>query len=156
MPNKTFQVLSIEDNEPDFDLLKKALLKIPNISLDITHIVNGQTAVDYIFKKGKFKDSVTPDLIILDINLPKINGYEILKKIKKSKKYKSIPVIMFSTSSLEEDIKKSYEAHANSYVIKSFEVQTLFQKIAIMGEYWLKTSEIPKQGSICIIKEEQE
>lgn len=150
--NNKFQILSIEDNEPDFDLLKKALLKIPDISFDITHISNGQTALEYIFKRKTFKEAITPDLIILDINLPKISGYEILRKIKKSPKYKAIPVIMFSTSSSEEDIKKSYDAHANSYVIKSFNVDNLFQKIATMGEYWLKTSEIPKHGNIYIIQ----
>ena len=96
MTNKTFNILSIEDNEPDFMLLKEALLKISNITISITNISNGQTALDYIFKKNIHKNAVTPQLIILDINLPKVNGHEILKKIKKSKEYKSIPVIIFT------------------------------------------------------------
>ncbi len=152
MTDTTFNILSIEDNEPDFTLLDTALHRIPDIKLEITNISNGQTALEYIFKKNKFKEAKTPDLIILDINLPKIGGYELLKKIKNDKKYKVIPVIMFSNSSEEEDIQKSYDAYANSYIVKSFSTKNLFEKIATMGEYWLKTSVLPNAGNLYIIK----
>lgn len=152
MTNKEFKILSIEDNEPDFTLLKEALNRIPDLDLTIINISNGQKAIDFVFKKNEFKNVETPDLIVLDINLPKISGYEILDKIKKNKKYKVIPVIMFSTSSDDEDIKKSYESYANSYIIKSFDIKSLFEKIATMGEYWLKTSAITKADNICIVK----
>lgn len=148
MTNKTFNILSIEDNEPDFMLLKEALLKISNITINITNINNGQKALDYIFKKKEYKNSITPQLIILDINLPKVNGHEILKKIKKSKKYKSIPVIIFSGLESEENIQKSYEEYANSYITKNYDIEPLLKKIITMGEYWLKTSEIPKINDI--------
>lgn len=152
MTDKEFKILSIEDNEPDFTLLKEALNRIPDLDLTIINISNGQKAIDFVFKKNEFKNVETPDLIVLDINLPKISGYEILDKIKKNKKYKVIPVIMFSTSSDDEDIKKSYESYANSYIIKSFDIKSLFEKIATMGEYWLKTSAITKADNICIVK----
>jgi len=76
-----FYILSIEDNEPDFTILEKALNRIPDIKLNIKNINNGEKAINFIFKKNEFKNEKTPDLIILDINLPKISGYEILKKI---------------------------------------------------------------------------
>jgi len=142
MTKKTFEILSIEDNEPDFSLLKKALTEIPDIFINLTNIANGQSALDYIFKRNIYKNSKTPHLIILDINLPKMNGHEILRKIKRSKKYKIIPVIMFSSSMIEDDIRKSYEEYANSYIAKSFDVKSLFEKIKKIGEYWLTTSEI--------------
>jgi len=142
MTKKTFEILSIEDNEPDFSLLEKALTEIPDISINLTNISNGQSAIDYIFKRNIYKNSKTPHLIILDINLPKMNGHEILRKIKRSKKYKIIPVIMFSSSMIEDDIRKSYEEYANSYIAKSFDVKSLFEKIKKIGEYWLTTSEI--------------
>jgi len=142
MTKKTFEILSIEDNEPDFSLLEKALTEIPDISINLTNISNGQSALDYIFKRNIYKNSKTPHLIILDINLPKMNGHEILRKIKRSKKYKIIPVIMFSSSMIEDDIRKSYEEYANSYIAKSFDVKSLFEKIKKIGEYWLTTSEI--------------
>ena len=142
MTKKAFEILSIEDNEPDFSLLEKALTEIPDISINLTNISNGQSAIDYIFKRNIYKNSKTPHLIILDINLPKMNGHEILRKIKRSKKYKIIPVIMFSSSMIEDDIRKSYEEYANSYIAKSFDVKSLFEKIKKIGEYWLTTSEI--------------
>ena len=142
MTKKTFEILSIENNEPDFSLLEKALTEIPDISINLTNISNGQSALDYIFKRNIYKNSKTPHLIILDINLPKMNGHEILRKIKRSKKYKIIPVIMFSSSMIEDDIRKSYEEYANSYIAKSFDVKSLFEKIKKIGEYWLTTSEI--------------
>ena len=142
MTKKTFEILSIEDNEPDFSLLKKALTEIPDIFINLTNIANGHSDLDYIFKRNIYKNSKTPHLIILDINLPKMNGHEILKKIKRSKIYKTIPVIMFSSSTMEEDIRKSYEEYANSYIAKSFDVKSLFEKIKKIGEYWLTTSEI--------------
>ena len=148
MTNKTFNILSIEDNEPDFMLLKEALLKIPNISINIININNGQKALDYIFKKKEYKKAITPQLIILDINLPKVNGHEILKRIKKSRKYKAIPVIIFSGLETKEDIQKSYEEYANSYITKNYDLEPLLKKITTMGEYWLKTSEIPKINDI--------
>jgi CheY-like chemotaxis protein len=150
---RLYKILSIEDNEPDFELLKKALENITDINIEITNISNGQHAIDYIFKKGKYENAETPDLIVLDINLPRLNGYEILDKIKLDANYRSIPVIMFSTSSSEEDIQKSYNAHANSYVIKSFDVKTLFNKISAIGEYWLKTSEIPNTNNLFVIED---
>ena len=153
MRKKIYNILSVEDNEPDFALLNKALSRIEGMELKIKHISNGEIALNYIFKKGEFKDVPTPDLIILDINLPKISGIEILKAIKRSLNYKSIPVIMFSTSNLEEDIQKSYNANANSYVIKSFDITTLSKKIFSMAEYWLKISEIPNSDNLFIIEE---
>lgn len=155
MTNK-FDILSVEDNQPDFDLLKTALNRIPDLELNIVNIKNGKDALDYIFKRNGYKDAKTPDLIVLDINLPKLSGLEIVKKVKSNKKYKVIPVIMFSTSSLEEDINESYLLHANSYIIKSFGATSLFEKIATMGEYWLKTSVSVKADNICIIKNSEE
>ena len=151
MANKHFTILSIENNVPDFNLLKEALLQIPDLDLDIINITNGKESLDFIFKNLHFDNRPYPDLIILDINLPVIDGYDILRKIKNSNLYRSIPVIMYSTSDAEKDIKESYHLYANSYIIKSFDIDDLFKKIANMGEYWLKTEELPKNG-ICLIK----
>jgi len=149
---KRFTVLSIEDNKPDFVLLEKALNKIEGLSLDIINIPSGEKSLDFIYKKGEYTEATTPDLIILDINLPLLDGQEILKILKEDKKYRIIPVIMFSTSDNEKDIKKSYGLYANSYITKTFDINELFRKIADMGEYWLKTSEIPNLNNICIVQ----
>lgn len=144
---KVFNILSIEDNKADFDLLKKALLSIKNIKMDIINIGDGKEALEYIHKNS----TKIPDLIILDINLPSISGIEILKILKNNNKYKHIPIIVFTTSDSEDDINKCYELYANSYITKTFEVNDLFKKIHSLGEFWLKSSKLPNKH-IYIIK----
>lgn len=152
MQKKEYSILSIEDNYPDFDLLKKALLEnCCDISIKFKHIVDGDTALNYLFKKGIYEKAQSPDIIILDINLPGTGGLEILKRIKSDEKIKHIPVIIFTTSESDQDIQEAYLRYANSYITKTFSLPELFKKIAIIGDYWLKTTEIPTSG-ICIMQ----
>lgn len=151
---KRFTVLSIEDNKPDFVLLKNALERIPDISLDIINIDNGEDALNFLYKKEEFKSAPTPNIIILDINLPSIDGKEILKAIKNDKNYKSIPVIIFSTSDYYADVEEMYKLHANSYITKTFDIKELFHKINMIGEYWLKSNELPDKNNFCFINRE--
>jgi len=143
MRRNTFTILSIEDNELDFEILKQGLNKIKGLSLNIINIVSGEDALKFMYKKGEYKSASTPDLILLDINLPLINGKEVLKILKNDKKYKTIPIIMFSTYDHFIEIEEAYKLQANSYVIKTFDIKSLFNKIANIGEYWLKTNELP-------------
>jgi len=152
---KRFTVLSIEDNEADFVLLKKALETIPDLSLDIVNISNGNTAMDFLYKRDDFKSAPTPNIIILDINLPSVNGKEILKTIKTDENYKSIPVIIFSTSDYYVDIEETYQLHANSYITKTFDINELYKKITMIGEYWLKSNELPDNNNFCFINREE-
>jgi CheY-like chemotaxis protein len=151
---KRFTVLSIEDNKPDFLLLKSALEKIPNLLLDIININNGRDALDFLYKKKSFESAPTPNIIILDINLPNIDGKEILKTIKNDENYKSIPVIVFSTSDYYADVEEMYQLHANSYITKTFDIEELFNKITMIGEYWLHSNELPDKNNFCFINRE--
>ena len=155
METKKFHILSIEDNEPDFELLKKALNEnCQGVELKFTHFIDGETAINFLFKKGEFSKAKTPNMVILDLNLPGISGLDILDKIKKSDELKHIPVIMFTTSESEKDINKAYKLYANSYITKTFTSTDLFRKIGIIGEYWLKTTEIP-ETDVCLVKIEE-
>lgn len=149
--NKIFTVLSIEDNEADFELIKQALNKIPDLSLDIINITNGGDALNFLYKKDPFKSAPTPNIIILDINLPSVNGKEILKTIKADENYKTIPVIIFSTSDDYSDIEETYKLHANSYITKTFDIKELYEKVNMIGEYWLKYNELPDNNSFCFL-----
>lgn len=152
MSNKHFTIVSIEDNEPDFVLLDKALKAVKDIDIDLINIKDGKDAINFLYKKEGYASAPTPNVIILDINLPKINGHEILQSIKKDPYLKTIPVIVFSTSDSEKDIEESYALYANSYITKTFNVQELFKKIAIMADYWLKTTELPPTTNYCNVK----
>lgn len=156
MNKKKYIILSIEDNKADSDLLKRAFSEIPDIEINFFNVGDGKNAINFLYKKEQYKNCPTPDIIILDLNLPYLNGKEILKIIKNDKNLKIIPVIMFSTSDAEKDIEETYKLYANSYITKTFEINTLFQKIAVMGEYWLKNNESLHNSAIYLVPEKKE
>ena len=147
-----FTVLSIEDNEADFVLIKKALKRIPGLLLDVININNGEDALNFIYRKGHYKSAPRPNIILLDINLPKLSGKEILKIVKADNNYKTIPIIIFSTSDYYLDIEETYELHANSYVTKTFDINNLYKKINIIGNYWLKSNILPDHNNFCYVQ----
>ena len=140
---KPFKILVIEDNEPDFILLEKALNLINDIELEISCVKNGQEGLDYVFKEGNHKEQTTPDLIILDLNLPIKNGFEVLTSIKEDNTYKIIPIVIYSTSEAKGDICSSYALYASSYLTKTFDIRELFAKIKHFGNYWTKAVNLP-------------
>lgn len=135
--NKIAKILLVEDNEGDI-LLTKEAFETCKIKTQISVAKNGQEALDYLFKKGKFIDAEQPDIILLDINLPLINGQEVLRQIKSSQELKKIPVIMLSTSSNQKDINQAYDNHSNSYVQKPLEIEEFFKAILKIEEFWLE------------------
>lgn len=139
---KSIHILLVEDNKGDILLTTEALedSKILN-TLSVAH--DGQEALDYVFKKGKFADAVSPDIILLDINLPLKNGHEVLQTIKSDKRVKHIPVIMLTTSSSEKDINLSYQHHANCYISKPVEINKFLEAIASFEHFWLNIVSLP-------------
>ena len=142
---KSYTILSVEDNMPDFTLLEKALRRIEDVNLNIINVTDGQDALDFVYKENKYKDAPTPDLIILDLNLPLITGHEVLKKLKEDENYRIIPIIIYSTSDSNIDVWTSYAMYANCYITKAYEISKVFSKIASMGEYWFKTAKLPNK-----------
>lgn len=108
-------ILLVEDNEGDILLTLEAFEEC-NVKSEISVTRNGKEALDFLFKRGEFINSKKPDLIILDINLPLMNGHEVLQEIKSNLNLKKIPVIMLTTSSSQADIDDAYGNHCNSYV----------------------------------------
>ncbi|WP_239987067.1 response regulator [Flavobacterium tibetense] len=117
---KTFEILLAEDNEGDIVLTIESL-EDSKLIKNINVVKNGKDAVDFIMKEGNYVMANRPDLILLDVNLPLKNGYEVLKIIKNNEKTKQIPVIMLTTSSSEEDINLSISNHANAFITKPIE-----------------------------------
>lgn len=139
-------ILLIEDNEGDI-LLTVEALKEGGIADEINVARDGREAIDFLQKNNKFRHASTPDLILLDINLPRLNGHELLNKIKHDEELKAIPVIMLSTSSAEEEVLKCYKSHASCYITKPIDIDNFVQVIRKIEDFWTSTVELPRQNS---------
>lgn len=135
-------MLLVEDNEGDILLIKEALENRIYID-EITVLKNGSDALEYLLKKGRYSHTERPSLILLDINLPKLSGHELLAKIKANKELKRIPVVILSTSSSEKDIKESYQNQANCYIQKPVEVNDFEKVILKIEKFWFSVASIP-------------
>lgn len=140
---KTAHILLVEDNEGDILLTRDALEDRKFIN-DITVVKNGKQAIDYIFREGEYTNAKTPDLILLDVNLPLKNGHEVLQLIKHDDRTRHIPVIMLTTSSSERDIELSYKNHANCYITKPVEIDDFIAVVRKIEEFWIQFVKLPK------------
>jgi chemotaxis family two-component system response regulator Rcp1 len=135
-------ILLVEDNEGDVLLITEALSEVKMESkVEVVH--DGESALEFLSKREKNSHNSLPDLILLDINLPKKNGHEVLGFIKAAEHLKEIPVIMLTTSSAESDISLSYENHANCYCIKPVEAEGYTNIINSIERFWLNKVELP-------------
>jgi CheY-like chemotaxis protein len=144
MIGKSFEILLVEDNEGDVGLIEEVFeeAKIRN-SLHVAE--DGEEAVLYLHSEGKFSGSPRPDLIILDLNLPKKDGREVLRDIKKDENLHNIPVIILTTSTAEIDILRAYELHANAYVIKPLDFNQFIKVVGSIVNFWLGIAKLPSK-----------
>jgi CheY-like chemotaxis protein len=142
-PMKLVHILLVDDNEGDI-LLTKEAFEESKVKITISVAKNGKEALDFLFKRGVFTDAKKPDLILLDINMPIINGHEVLRQIKADVNLKKIPVIMLTTSSSEKDISTAYENHCNSYIKKPLEMSEFFKAALKIEEFWLQLTTLSK------------
>lgn len=142
---KPIHVLLVEDNEGDIVLTRDAF-NHGRFKFILDVVRNGQDAVNFLSEHGPHKGQKLPDLVILDINLPKMNGQEVLNMIKTSERLKMLPVIMFTTSSTDNDINASYKNHANCYITKPFENHEFQDVIHSIEEFWISLVNLPKMG----------
>lgn len=139
---KEVHILLVEDNEGDIMLTTEALQQ-GRIINHIDVVRDGKKAIDFLTKKGEYNAAGTPDIIILDVNLPKKNGHEVLQFIKNNEELKHIPVIMLTTSSSESDINKSYENYANCYITKPVDSDGFINAIKTMEDFWIHIVKLP-------------
>jgi len=146
MKGKPVDILLVEDNPDHAEITLKAL-KQNNILNEVYWISDGQEALDFMYHRGKYADEKKyprPGLILLDIKLPKVDGLEVLKQLKDDPQFKSIPVIMLTTSDRDEEIAKSYAGGANSYVVKPMDFEDFMKKVRELKLYWTITNSLPK------------
>jgi len=139
---KLAHILLVEDNEGDIVLTKEAF-EDSKIKTNFSVVKNGKDAIDFVFKTGKYTDVKRPDLILLDINIPIINGFEVLKRLKMDELSRRIPVIMFTTSSATKDINLSYDNFANSYVTKPLDMDEFMDVVLKIEDFWLELVKLP-------------
>lgn len=142
MKNKA-KILLVEDNEGDILLTKEAFSEA-DLSNEISVVKDGQQAIKYLNKEAGFENEKTPDIILLDLNIPKINGLDVLKIIKSDPFLKMIPVIILSTSNSEKDILQSYERHANCYLTKPVNFSNFTMLIQMVTDFWMSVVQLPK------------
>jgi len=129
------KVLVVEDNPNDVTIIKRAMRK-SDVKCELYFARDGEEAIDTLYQKGEFEDTPRPDLILLDINLPKINGLEVLAKIKEDDRLKRIPVIVLTISEREEDMVKAYDSGAASYMTKPVDSKDFERLIRTVQDYW--------------------
>ena len=135
------RILLVEDNPGDIRLTQEAL-KESNSPILLDVVTDGEQAIDFLFRRNKFSESVRPNIILLDINLPKKNGIEVLKEIKSNDSLKKIPVIVLTTSDADHDITKAYSLYANSYIIKPVDFDDFARVIKLIENYWFNTVQL--------------
>ena len=140
-------ILLVEDNEGDILLTKEALNQVKLINT-ISVTKDGKEAISYMEKIAPYVNSSIPDIILLDINLPKMNGHEVLKYLKANNNFKHIPIIMFTTSSAERDILESYKNYANCYITKPVEVDDFLNVIKTIENFWMSIVQLPRTNNI--------
>jgi CheY-like chemotaxis protein len=135
-------ILLVEDDEQDVVLMREAF-KDGKVSNALNVVRDGAEALSYLHKEGGFEKATTPDLILLDLNLPKISGYQVLDEVKKDEELKQIPIVVLTTSDSEADVLKSYKLHANCYITKPVDFDQFIGVVRKIDEFWFAVVRLP-------------
>ena len=144
---KAVQILMVEDNPGDIELSRQAL-KQGKLLNDLHVVENGEAALDFLYQRGEYADAVRPDLILLDLNLPKVSGRDVLKQVKADKNLAAIPLIVLSSSEDANDIKETYELNANSFVTKPVQVEDFITVVNSIEQFWIEIVKLPSGVNI--------
>lgn len=142
IPREPVEILLVEDNPGDIRLIMEAF-KESGFSSRLNIARDGEQALEFLRQQGEYAKSPRPAFIILDLNLPRKDGREVLMEIKKDKKLRQIPVVVLSTSTSKEDVMRAYDLHANCYVPKPLDIEHLVHLGKSLEEFWLNTAILP-------------
>ena len=139
LTGEPLHILLVEDNEAHAELVIRGM-RDQQVANRIHHVVDGEQALDYLFQRGAYADAVKnprPNFVLLDLRLPRVDGLDVLKIIKSTPELLRIPVVILTSSDAESDIAKSYDYHANSYIVKPLDFKTFTKLMKDLGFYWL-------------------
>lgn len=142
---KPAQVLLVEDNEDDVELTLEAL-KDSKLKMDVHVVSDGLSAMQYLKKEGDYQNSIRPDLILLDLNLPVMDGREVLKEVKQHSDTSDIPIVVLTTSQDEGDVSNAYKLHANCYISKPVDFHQFSKIIKQIEGFWFQLVRLPKRA----------
>ena len=140
--NRTVDILLIEDNEADVRLTKEGIKEV-KIRNSLNVVSDGEAAMAYLKKESPYEKANTPDLILLDLNLPKKDGRQVLEEIKNDAKLQQIPVVILTSSEAEKDIIQSYKLHANCYITKPIGIEQFVEVIKSIEDFWFSIVKLP-------------
>ena len=140
------QILLVEDNEGDILLTLEAFKEL-KVNNSVAVVRDGAEAIEFLKSEGQFTQRSTPHLILLDINMPKLNGIEVLEFIKKDEKLKKIPVVMLTTSSSDSDIAECYEKSANCFITKPLDFGNFLSVIQSIETFWFTVAQLPRTAA---------
>jgi two-component system, chemotaxis family, response regulator Rcp1 len=143
MPKVPFEILLVEDNPSDVELVQEALAVWASPA-HLNVVDDGEKALRFVRRSAPYADAPIPELILLDLNLPKKDGIEVLREIKADGRLAQIPVIVLTTSDREYDVKKAYTMHANCYLTKPLEIDDFINKVKAIEQFWLNHARLPK------------
>jgi CheY-like chemotaxis protein len=141
-------VLLVEDNPRDVRLTQRAFQQA-GLPHDLRVVRDGDEALAYLHREGAYKATETaprPDVILLDLNLPRMGGHELLREVKQDSRFKQVPIIVLTTSERPDDVRLAYDAGANAYLLKPVEFNRFTEVIGQLGKFWLEIVELPPEG----------
>ncbi|ASR54322.1 response regulator [Cellulomonas sp. CW35] len=143
MPRKTIDVLLVEDDPGDV-LMTREAFEHNKVRNTLTVMADGVSALAYLRKEGEHADAPTPDLVLLDLNLPRMDGREVLQALKADERLRAIPVVVLTTSEAEEDVVRSYALHANAYVTKPVDFDAFITVVRQIDEFFVEVVRLPQ------------
>jgi two-component system, chemotaxis family, response regulator Rcp1 len=139
---RPIEILLVEDSPSDAELTREAM-KAGKIANNLSHVEDGVEAMEYLARRGRYAKAPRPDLIMLDLNLPRKDGREVLAELKQDPVLKTIPVVVLTTSRADQDIIRSYELHANCYISKPVDFQQFLEVVQSIEHFWLTVVALP-------------
>jgi CheY-like chemotaxis protein len=141
-PARLVRILLVEDS-PEDTLLTQEALKDAKVVNELHTVEDGESAMAFVRRQGEFADAPTPDLVLLDLNLPRKDGREVLSEIKADPELRRLPVVVLTTSSADEDLVQAYDAHVNAYIRKPINFERLVQVVHAIDDFWFGVVSLP-------------
>jgi chemotaxis family two-component system response regulator Rcp1 len=142
--NRTKRVLVVDDDEDHLFLTMSALRRAGGSNVEVEGVHDGQEALDFVGRRGRFADRRRPHLLVLDLKMPKVDGFEVLHHMKSDPELRSIPIVVLSASDRPEDIEAAYQHGTNSYVTKQSAVGTVRDGMSTLSDFWVAMAELPE------------